>query len=250
MVNDAVMKRILRDAINCVEDQVKYVVDRMTHQIREDKLKDEDHITGAFLSLLEENINRGCSYLRHISINMKVFTRREESAWGADFAVILNMQLYGINGYDIVQAKGFLAQAKKCSCVPQGRLKGKIDSKRLKFQCEKMLMYTPSSYIVIYTDDLTCGFKVIPAINVASLSRVWKCRDLQSVSSIKSFSRFFRDFLECYVGDDRLVKEIGLPPDTYGPSIFFDKFGVKYLLYMEMKSKREENRYGFGFGSP
>ena len=86
--------------------------------------------------------------------------------------------------------KGFLAQAKR------GDRLRRQDMVRLREQCERMLSFTPESYVFLYQRDRV---RVLPAISVLSA-------DVHDLAELYNWSVqiFFESHLESFIGDRRL----------------------------------------------
>jgi hypothetical protein len=121
---------------------------------------------------------------RGISWTAKTLTdrgkRSQESRYGADFMIVLTVNL---PRYRI--AKGFLAQAK---LVHNGRI-GNLQ--QLKQQCEMMLNLSAHSFVFLYSTEYV---RVLPAIAVLGAD------DPMSLY-FRSAQRFFEEHLQCFVGD-------------------------------------------------
>jgi hypothetical protein len=110
----------------------------------------------------------------------------QESEFGADFMGVLSLELN-----DFEARKGFLSQAK---LVEPSQSFPTAESKRLKGQCEKMLGFSSESFVFIYSQQ--SGIRIIPAVEVVS-ARDCNPHELTS----KSITEFFKDHLECFIGD-------------------------------------------------
>jgi hypothetical protein len=143
----------------------------------------EPAMTDRMLGAIEESVNGFAA--RGIQWSAKTLTDRgqgsQESEFGADFMVVLNIDLpaYKVD-------KGFLAQAKLIR-------NGNVDNVgELKRQCRKMLNFSSQAFVFLYGND---GVRVIPAISV--LSAETSPLGLYS----RSAQRFFEEHLQCFFGD-------------------------------------------------
>jgi hypothetical protein len=125
-----------------------------------------------------------------------------ESHFGADFVGVLNVKLKGFK-----QTKGFLAQAKKEGDLVKVQKVQKFyasptraafnrnqEFERLRGQANDMLQISPASFVIVYSSS---GFVVVPATSVTGLSKKAKLY-------AKPATRFFKEFLMCFIGDPRL----------------------------------------------
>jgi hypothetical protein len=110
----------------------------------------------------------------------------QESEFGADFMGVLSLELN-----DFEAKKGFLSQAK---LVEPSHSFPASEMKRLKEQCEKMLKFSPESFVFLYSQQ--SGIRIVPAVDVVG-ARDCNPHELTS----KSITDFFRDHLECFIGD-------------------------------------------------
>jgi hypothetical protein len=169
------------------------------------KTPTEPDITNRYLANLQYIINE---YGERKGIKFDAATLRDrgpespERHFGADFVGVLNVKLKGFK-----QTKGFLAQAKK-----EGDLVRVLKSQdrypnptrasfnlnqefeRLRGQTNGMLQITPASFVMVYSSS---GFVVVPATSVAGLSKKAKLYG-------KPATRFFKEFLMCFIGDPKL----------------------------------------------
>lgn len=160
---------------------------------------DEDDITGILVGNLDtklkdceiDGIKWSSSILRH-----RKGVAAEEKEIGADILIHLKLDT-PTHKY----SKGVLIQAKR---VPKDSMMKKSDHDKLRKQCEKMLMISPSSFVFNYDESgMRCG----SALKIAGTTDT----KLSSTCSWTSY-RFFLEFFRCQVGDpsfkSALVKDI------------------------------------------
>ena len=154
-------------------------------------LPDEPTFTGALVTRLRDALDGFAT--SGIVWSAKVLTSHggnaEETVFGADFLGVLTLSLPGLT-----ISKGFLAQAKRQE--PGSKL-SKTEWGRLKEQCDKMLSFTPESFVFVYALN---GVYMIPAIKVASCIEV---EDLHTLHP-QNTGPFYRNHFECFIGDRRL----------------------------------------------
>lgn len=152
----------------------------------------EPQVTDRLLGAIEQELN-GKS-IGGVLWVAKTLTDRvknsQESEFGADFMGVLSLDL---NDFQV--QKGFLSQAK---LVEPSQSFPSAESVRLKDQCEKMLGFSSSSYVFLYSQQ--SGIRIVPAIEVLG-ARDCNPHELTS----KSITEFFKDHLECFIGD-RAIK--------------------------------------------
>ena len=110
----------------------------------------------------------------------------EEATFGADFLGVLQIQFP-----EFKIKKGFLAQAKKQN---EGTKFSSTEWNRLVGQCEKMMKYSNTSFVFIYSLN---GFFVVPAVSVLA------CRgpeDLHTLHPVR-IHHFYKLHFRCFVGD-------------------------------------------------
>lgn len=105
----------------------------------------------------------------------------QETKVGADFMGVLEVS---IPGYAV--KKGFLAQSKLI------RRWGTLDLRELVSQCERMLQFSPVSYVFLYDPR---GVSVVSANSVVAAGG-----NLDAVKRQKA-QKFFEDHLACMIGD-------------------------------------------------
>ncbi len=99
------------------------------------------------------------------------------------------MGVLNIDLPDFKVSKGFLAQAKLLRHETVDNLE------ELKRQCDRMLKFSPDSFVFLYRYD---GVRVVPAISV-----VGSTVDPNQLYS-RSAQRFFEEHLECFIGDQAI----------------------------------------------
>ena len=168
--------------------------------IEERRIETEPSITDRFLGHLEYVINHS-EDVQGIVFRARTLRDRginaPESRYGADFCAVLH-----IRTPEFRQTKGFLSQAKiGWNSIRRGarglvaiNFSQNAETGRLNSQIDKMLAITPDSFVFIYSN---AGFFVIPASSI---------RGLRSNAEVygKPVSRFFKEFLMCFIGDHRL----------------------------------------------
>lgn len=218
---------IPKSLIDDVDYAVRDVVDRILTSYEGGLIEDEDHITGALVQLLSENLNK--LWVPGIKIQAKAFTSKIEKKVGADFGILLDIQLS-----DQKISKILLAQAKKCDCSPYYTLTNGNITERLRKQCALMLNKVRSSYVIVYTRSRICGFIAIPASDIYGLREMLTCRAVSALSK-KKLNSLFRLLLQCFTGD--------LVPPFEGkrgePDIWriIEDYGIRHLLYISLESK-------------
>ncbi len=150
------------------------------------RVEQEHHFTDRMLGAMEYSVN---DFKKNgIQWNAKTLTDRginaQESTYGADFLGVLDID---IEGFKV--AKGFLAQAK---LLREGR---SIDMTELREQCNKLLIFSPDSFVFLYKED---GIDVYPAISVVSSDKTLTSHYSRSIKS------FFELHLECFIGDRKI----------------------------------------------
>jgi len=151
--------------------------------LSEGRIEQEPAMTDRMLGRIEqalENLEIG-----GITWKAKTLTDRgrnaQESRFGADFFGVLDVKT---SGYFV--QKGFLAQAKMI------RRNGTMDMRDLVQQCDRMLSFSPDSFVFLYTEK---GVQVTSATAVVAASG-----DLAAVHKEKA-QKFFLDHLMCMIGD-------------------------------------------------
>lgn len=181
---------------------VKRSKDQVLNGMDIGSISSETTVTDRFLGILENEINghgQEIFQVKGVSIVATTLQDRgkdsQESEFGADFAVILDINLDGF-----VLKKGFLCQAKKegrgirihnTRRPTTVRFSSNNKFKKLKIQTEKMLKKTPDSFVIVYG---TSEFVVVPASSISSLKDT-------GILYGKSVEDFFVEFLLCFVGD-------------------------------------------------
>lgn len=145
-----------------------------------------DRMLGRIATALDGYKSRGVQWKARTLTSSS--SNSEEARYGADFMGALDV---GVTDYTV--QKGFLAQAKR---LEPGEALSQRDFQRLVQQCRRMLCLTPAAFVFLYAKT---GVEVVPAIAVVGSS----CRDPRKHYS-RSFSRFFEEHLESFLGDPRI----------------------------------------------
>lgn len=178
---------------------------QIIEQIQNGQIPDEPAITNQFLGNIQNEINRhgeehgfpGGLQIQATTVS-SMGPNSNESVVGADFSIILD-----INVENFRLRKGVLFQAKRevrgiITEHPVGRRHSVNFSQgsltELKPQVENMFNVTPDNFVIIYGIH---GFQVVPGNSIQGLT--------QSDSTYaKPISRFFKEFLMCFIGDPKL----------------------------------------------
>lgn len=183
---------------------------RIIDAIKKDQVREEPKITERFVESIRTLLDAKGSLpgfkLRMISVP-SMGTNTLEEALGADMCVVADIRFRNFR-----QTKGFLWQAKRedswLSVKARGRVDPSLDHrglvsvsvshtkqfKRLKQQAANMLKYTPDSFGLIYGEK---GFVTVPASSITGLVRNDEVQGM-------NITRFFREFLLCFIGDTKL----------------------------------------------
>ena len=161
-----------------------------TTALAEGRIEQEPAFTERMLGRMEHAMDGFVT--KGVRWRVKSFTDRgrgaQESRIGADFVGVLQVNLP-----DYHVEKGFLAQAK---LIGSHGTMAASEFRRMRDQCEKMLEFTPESFVFFYSTD---GIQIVPALAVLSIVHE-NLKDLYK-RSVKSF---YEDHFECYIGDRRL----------------------------------------------
>ena len=220
------MKTIPDQLVRQIVDEVKVVTRQLVENYRRRILMNEDQLTGALVSMLENHL-RDLS-VRGIQVIPKALSLEEEKKAGADLGVLLNVDIP-----DFKLSKAFIAQAKKCRCfrglgyrLSGNNLGNVID------QCQRMLGFTSSAFVLVYTGNFYCGILAFPAGDVIALSKVM-CTDLSALYAIR-LDRLFENFMKCYTGDPRIAKAYW---DFGGLTEFMAEHKIRHGLLLMLKSE-------------
>lgn len=227
------MKQISGVIVNfgkIVDEAKKYIIEG----IQSGRINSEPTITDRFLEFLEVEINRhgrrkyGRKVLTlHATTLLDRGKNSPESRFGADFAVILDIDVIGFK-----LKKGFLCQAKRENngmVVEIIRRSTTVifsinsEFHKLQKQVHNMLEITPDSFVMIYGEH---EFLVIPASSVSGL------HDKGSLYA-KRVADFFMEFLMCFIGDPRLNND---DPDNWASL----KENAKRIIKIDIRE--EENK--------
>lgn len=163
----------------------KYRTGRVVH---------EDDLTGVLVGLLDSELDGNIDGLIW---DTSIFKHRagsanEEGHFGADILIHIKLKTP-----ELYYSKGIFIQAKRAE--PGHSLSTK-DHKNLVDQCNKMLKFTPASFVFNYTkSELRCGSasKIAGSID----------KDLNNNCNWTAY-RFFLEFFRCNVGDQNLTSAI------------------------------------------
>jgi len=185
---------------------VKVVTLLLSGNYQRGTLMDEDHLTGGLVFMLETFLSK--LSVEGIQVIPKAFSLKEEREAGADLGVLLNVDIPGFK-----LSKAFIAQAKKCECEYKYeyecfrdvdyRLSGN-NLGNIVDQCQRMLGFTSSAFVLVYTNNSGCGILAFPAGDVIALSRV-TCNKLSALYAIR-LDQLFEYFMKCYIGDPMIAK--------------------------------------------
>lgn len=189
------------DAVVAAAHAANDAVNEAMADYRAGQVTDEDDLTSWLLGILR-NTFRGViggltwrsSVLRHRS-----GTAAEEKRIGADMLIHVSMTA-GTQNY----SKGVLVQAKRSE--PNSYITND-QQKELISQCNKMLSYSPSSFVFDYAKgSMRCG----SAMKIAGSSN----KNLYDACDWTSY-RFFLELFRCSVGDKNirspLVRDLRVP---------------------------------------
>lgn len=156
--------------------------------LRAGRVEQEPAVTDRLLGVLEHVLNR--QMIGGVTWTAKTLTDRgrgsQESQFGADFMAVFRASLP-----DFEVAKGFLAQSK---LLEPGESFSSTEAKKLKDQCERMLNYSPASFVFVYSQQ--SGIVVVPAGDVLA-ARDCNPHELTSLS----MGKFYEQHFECFIGD-------------------------------------------------
>jgi len=225
------MPTIPESLIRNVTDQVEIVVREVIDRYRRGIYSKEDHMTGALVSELDRRLNQLKS-INGVKIIAKAFNLKEEIITGADLGVLLSANLLGY-----VIKKAFIAQAKICKCRrTKPRFSNGNIRKDLLEKCQKMLNITPSSFVIVYTDNFDCSIQVFPASEIIALNNTISCSSISDLYSMK-FKRLFEKLLRCETGDPQIVKGFQEPKDM---ETFLKEYKIKHGLFLGFSSEKEK----------
>lgn len=177
--------------LKSVSDMVRKAADQTLSDLSEGWVEQEAAFTDRLIANLQNKIDG--KTIKGIRWKAKTLTDRgpgaQESVYGADFLGVLDMDLQ-----DFQVKKGFVAQAK---LLPRKRKHASsAEFERLQKQCRKMLAITPDAFVFLYNAH---SIKIVPALSVLG-TKTDRIRHLAS----QSIGRFFREYLECFIGDQVL----------------------------------------------
>lgn len=178
--------RVVRDSAG----RAAQAANRVLHGMQDGLITQEPAVTDRMLGGIQEAMHdyrpRGLRWQAKTLGDRGVGS--EESQYGADFAVALEVDVTGQT-----VKKGFLAQAK---FDRDGKAMSTSEFHDLTDQCEKMLGLSSDAFVFIYSRT---EIRVLPAIAVYGVSRT-SVNDVYS----RSIGQFLEDFFECFVGDGRI----------------------------------------------
>jgi len=179
----------------------------IVEEIKANEVSEEPKITERFVERLR-TLFREKPMSRDFDVRMmSVHTQTIEPKLGADVCIVFDMHFR-----NFMQTKGVLIQAKMedswlaingldnadKSLDHRGFVSVSASPTRqfvnLQEQARRMLVHTPDSFGIVYG---TKGFVTLPASSIAGL------RNRDEIPG-KSITRFFREFLLCFIGDPRL----------------------------------------------
>ncbi len=179
--------------VNSLVKKISQVERETLDALRDGRVEQEPALTDRLLGSMEHVLNR--KPVAGVRWTVKTLTDRgrgsQESVFGADFMAALELSL---DGYLV--AKGFLAQSK---LIEPSQAFSKKEVTRLKDQCEKMLSFSPASFVFLYSQQ--SGIVVVPAAEVLA-SRNCNPHELTS----KKMASFYREHFECFIGDRGIRK--------------------------------------------
>lgn len=197
-----VIENIVKDFGEMIDEAERSILNEWVEQ----EISAETSITERFLESMKIRINESESMMeKGVIVKARTLSDRgpdsEEHRFGADFAIILNINL---SNYKV--QKGFLCQAKlerrgfnvsltKNLCTVNFSQMSSL--RGLQNQTEKMLKISPDSFVVIYSFK---SFIIVPAISVNSLI-------MPNMLYGKKVSNFFKEFLMCFIGDRNITLE-------------------------------------------
>ena len=174
--------------VNSLIKKIGQVERETLDALRDGRVEQEPALTDRLLGSMEHVLNG--KRVAGVRWTVKTLTDRgrgsQESIFGADFMAALELSL---DGYQV--AKGFLAQSKLVEPSQTFSKEGVTD---LKKQCEKMLSFSPASFVFLYSQQ--SGIVVVPAIEILA-SRDCNPHELTS----KKMASFYREHFECFIGD-------------------------------------------------
>ncbi len=200
------------NTVRAVARQIQDAVDMTIDDDHNRLIEQEPAFTDRLLSRIQDRING--KTIRGIQWKAKTLTDRgrgaQERRYGADFLGVLNIDLK-----DYKVAKGFLAQAKRIRRNDNRMTSRDYDA--MKEQCERMLQFTPDSFVFLYGDTEVV---IVPASSVVAAAR---CNPHELYS--KTIVGFFVSYLECFVGDPRICV-----PSIDQVDILLEKYEARSLL--------------------
>lgn len=177
---------VMREAAHKVAD----IADVVMGDLGAGLIKHEDDLSGALAGAFREGF-RGLQ-TQGIHWNAAVLTHRrsgEEKTYGADLLIHVKLETS-----EQSYSKGVLVQAKRIG--PGENMSGK-HHQDLKDQCDKMMGYTPESFVFAYDPSgMRCG----SANRIAGATE----RDIYDQCSWTAY-RFFLEFFRCPAGDKNIT---------------------------------------------
>jgi hypothetical protein len=153
------------------------------------RIKHEDDLTGSLAQAIEDQVNG--VQTGGVKWDYSVLTHRrsgEEGVYGADLLIHV-----GLKTENYSYSKGVLVQSKRTG--PSQKLDSD-DFAELKGQCNKMIRYSPSSFVFSYDPQ---GLRVAAATKISGSND----RDLYDQSDWTAY-RFFLEVFRCPIGDPRI----------------------------------------------
>ena len=221
--------------IQQVVDSVGLTTRRIVSIFKEGIVQKEDQITGALVSELAKKLSG--IRIEGIEIKVRAFSLREEKETKADLGVLFNVRL---PEYEL--SKAFIAQAKICRCkrsFPSYVFSHDNITKSLLNQCLQMMEITPSSFVIVYTQDYHCGIRVFPAADVYALGNKISCKRLTHLYGMK-LKNLFKNFLKCFIGDFKITSYFW---GVKGLEEFISEYRIKRGLLVQLLGKERKRYY-------
>ncbi|MGQ4890891.1 MAG: hypothetical protein ACP6IP_00185 [Candidatus Njordarchaeia archaeon] len=256
------INRNLTEIANIIETKIEKVVEETINEINEKRITHEDDITTALGQTLKDNLNNMKIKQSPNTIYETEFiyirTRgAKEIEFGNDTIWIIGIK--AIKNSEIIygNVKGARLQAKKCACK-QGKLttnkfgkwlKNNPDSPRK--SCRKMnkkieinynqrtVKIGPSSYIIIYTNNIQCGIKIFSCNKIPNQIT---CEGLDISKSI-DLSEFIKQIIKCQRGSR--IEGISFNPffkDIENIKEHLLNAGIKHIFALQITIKFHESQ--------
>lgn len=177
--------------IQSIVDSISILTNEFITGIKNDEYADEEDMTSKFTQLLQNALVFDSA---EFTVSSKLVTLKkhtEEPPVGADFLIVLSFV-----SPELSQTKGVLVQAKK---KDYGKNFSSAEFNKLKEQCQKMITFTPDSFVWTYSSE---KIRVHRAYMVEALVEE-ETRSIDEACYM-SVPGFFNAFLRCYNGDPAL----------------------------------------------